>query len=193
MLHGPSWCLPVGLEFLHSKKIIHRDLKGGNVLLTSSGCVKIADFGVSRQLSATSGSGSFADTMVGTPVFAAPEVRLSPTISSTSDRFSAAVAVEATTTVYIECSSLLCHQVVVWLFCCGGAFQVLQSGTSRTSYDQKVDIWSFGIVLIELCQTQLPYKFRTPYMAMIRIPNLVSLCSVGGPGFGRFFLLRLQF
>ena len=60
-----------GLEFLHSKNIIHRDLKLGNVLLTSSGAVKIADFGVSRQLES---SADFADTFVGTQGFLAPEV-----------------------------------------------------------------------------------------------------------------------
>lgn len=55
--------------------------------------------------------------------------------------------------------------------------KVLMSGTANTHYDQRVDVWSFGIVMIELCQTQLPYQFQTPYLAMIRIPHLVSLVT----------------
>jgi len=46
-------CMVQGLIFLHSHRILHRDLKAGNILLTSEGVAKLADFGVSAKLQHT--------------------------------------------------------------------------------------------------------------------------------------------
>ncbi len=60
-----------GLSHLHSKRVIHRDLKPGNILVTRSGQVKITDFGVSAQLLNIE---SMRSSCVGTPYYSAPEV-----------------------------------------------------------------------------------------------------------------------
>lgn len=62
-----------GLEYLHKNGIMHRDIKGANILVDNKGCIKLADFGASKkvvELATITG----AKSMKGTPYWMAPEV-----------------------------------------------------------------------------------------------------------------------
>ncbi|XP_068856218.1 serine/threonine-protein kinase PAK 3-like [Aphelocoma coerulescens] len=97
-----------GLDFLHSNRVIHRDLKSSNILLAMDGSVKLADFGLCAQLSPEQEQCS---SMVGTAHWMAPEV------------------------------------------------------VTSSPYGPKVDIWSLGIVTIEMVEGEPPYFEHTAAMA----------------------------
>lgn len=61
----------LALKHVHDRKILHRDLKGSNIFLTSNGFVKLGDFGVAKALEKTN---NMAATVVGTPYYLSPEI-----------------------------------------------------------------------------------------------------------------------
>jgi len=86
-----------GLLYLHDMSIIHCDLKAANILLNERGDVKLADFGVSRDLAkapASLGDGEHEEEdeeQTGTPIFMAPEVLRGSKVSPLSDMWSLGV------------------------------------------------------------------------------------------------------
>lgn len=79
-----SICLHVlrGLSYMHSHKILHRDIKAGNILLSNTGAAKLADFGVSTKLLNTIQKHK---TVVGSPYWMSPEVIVAPNGASGYD------------------------------------------------------------------------------------------------------------
>ena len=67
-----NWVVQIALalEYVHSKRVIHRDIKTQNIFLTGNNTVKIGDFGISKVLETTCQN---AQTVVGTPYYMAPE------------------------------------------------------------------------------------------------------------------------
>lgn len=63
--------LLLGLQYLHSQNIIHRDIKLSNVFRSKEGLYKLGDFGVSKKIFEKDG---LAETSVGTPFYLSPEV-----------------------------------------------------------------------------------------------------------------------
>uniref|UniRef100_H2Y583 Protein kinase domain-containing protein n=1 Tax=Ciona savignyi TaxID=51511 RepID=H2Y583_CIOSA len=128
----------IALQYLHQNKIIHRDLKAGNILLTMQGEVKLADFGVSALNTRTMQK---RDTFIGTPYWMAPEVIMCETFKD-------------------------------------------------TPYNYSADIWSLGVTLIELAQTEPPNHDLNPVRVLLRIaktdPPTLDIPSKWSKNFSNF-------
>jgi NIMA (never in mitosis gene a)-related kinase len=75
----------LALKYLHSCKILHRDLKSSNLMMTADGNIKIGDFGIAKVLE---GSLEHAQTIIGTPYYMSPELMENKPYSFKSDVWS---------------------------------------------------------------------------------------------------------
>lgn len=75
----------LAIKHIHDKKILHRDLKSGNIFLTKDGKIKLGDFGIAKCLNSTFDK---AKTLVGTPYYLSPEIIQDKPYSFKSDIWS---------------------------------------------------------------------------------------------------------
>jgi serine/threonine-protein kinase len=81
------------LDYPHSKGVVHRDVKPGNIILQSDGVVKIADFGIAKMLE--SSTLTQTATVIGSPHFMAPEQLKGEPVSGRTDQYALAVVAYA--------------------------------------------------------------------------------------------------
>lgn len=80
----------MALDHIHCKKMLHRDIKGANIFLTSTGVIKLGDFGFSHEYEETV-SNAVAGTFCGTPYYLAPELWENKKYSKKADVWSVGV------------------------------------------------------------------------------------------------------
>eukprot|EP00164_Ancoracysta_twista_P013627 GFYU01021838.1.p1 GENE.GFYU01021838.1~~GFYU01021838.1.p1 ORF type:complete len:646 (-),score=108.97 GFYU01021838.1:67-2004(-) len=73
------------LDYVHSSKTLHRDLKPKNIFITKEGCIKLGDFGLSKT---TENAGDLTKTLLGTPYYLSPEIALAQEYDLRSDLWS---------------------------------------------------------------------------------------------------------
>jgi len=77
-----------GLAYAHKRGIVHRDIKPGNVMLTTTGGIKVMDFGIARAVSETSATMTQTAAVIGTAQYLSPEQARGETVDSRSDIYS---------------------------------------------------------------------------------------------------------
>ncbi|CAG0914248.1 unnamed protein product [Notodromas monacha] len=137
------------VNFLHSRGVIHRDIKSDNVLLGMDGTVKVTDFGFCANIQGD----QKRQTVVGTPFWMAPEEWVGVAVRG--------VPVAARWKLINERKGARMRKVASkeWLLLV----------VTRKQYGRKIDIWSLGIMGIEMIDGEPPYMNESPLRAMYLI------------------------
>ena len=77
--------IALSIKFIHDEKVMHRDIKATNIFRTSSGLLKLGDFGIAKVLENTTAK---ARTKVGSPCYIAPEVIIEENYNYSADIWS---------------------------------------------------------------------------------------------------------
>lgn len=83
--------LLTSLEYSHRAGVVHRDIKPGNVMITTDDQVKVTDFGIARAISDTAGTIAQTTAILGTASYFSPEQARGETVDGRSDLYSAGV------------------------------------------------------------------------------------------------------
>lgn len=76
------------LEYAHHQNLVHRDIKPGNVMITTTGKIKVMDFGIARALSDSQATMTQTDAVVGTAQYLSPEQARGEQVDARSDLYS---------------------------------------------------------------------------------------------------------
>lgn len=132
-----------GLEYLHEREIIHRDIKGANILVDNKGGIKISDFGISKKV-----EDSASYFFILPPLF-----HLSKSLL---------------TNAYLS-SDLLTGSKVHRPSLQGSVYWMAPEVVKQTSYTSKADIWSLGCLVVEMLTGIHPWANLTQMQAIFRV------------------------